>query len=78
MRPIGCVQKGRSRTWLDDHGWWVGVVEFQPHAWARGSFLNVGAAWLWYEQDFWSFDDGAGANGCRIEPFHEYQSVTPG
>src|SRR5690242_5082457 len=22
LRPLGLVQKGRSRTWLDDHGWW--------------------------------------------------------
>ncbi len=33
LRPLGCVQKGRSRTWLDDQDWWVGVVEFQPSAW---------------------------------------------
>jgi hypothetical protein len=31
------VQKGRSRIWLDDHGWWIAVVEFQPSDWARRS-----------------------------------------
>ena len=48
LRPLGLRQKGRSRTWLDDHGWWIGVVEFQPSAWANGSYLNVGVTWLWH------------------------------
>ncbi|WP_303637066.1 MULTISPECIES: hypothetical protein [Stenotrophomonas] len=57
------MQKGRSRTWLDDQGWWVGVVEFQPSAWDRGSHLNVGACWLWNEQDYLSFDEGGRVAG---------------
>lgn len=67
LRPIGCVQKGRSRTWLDDRSWWVGVVEFQPSSWARGSYLNVGACWLWYEKDYLSFDAGD-----RVEDFQSF------
>lgn len=70
MRPLGLVQKGRSRTWLDDQSFWVGVVEFQPSAWERGSYLNVGACWLWYEKDFLSFDAG----DYRIEGFASYDS----
>lgn len=58
LRPLGCLQKGRSRTWLDDRSWWVGVIEFQPSSWAKGSHLNVGACWLWYEKEFLSFDAG--------------------
>jgi hypothetical protein len=60
LRPIGCVQKGRSRTWLDDRGWWVAVVEFQPSGWSKGSYLNVAACFLWAEKDSLSFDDPAG------------------
>ncbi|WP_343649978.1 hypothetical protein [Stenotrophomonas sp.] len=67
LRPLGCMQKGRSRTWLDDHGWWVGVIEFQPSAWSRGSYLNVGACWLWEEKDFLSFDAG-----YRVAPFQPF------
>lgn len=70
LAPLGCFQKGRSRTWLDDHGWWVAVIEFQPSAWAKGSFLNVGACWLWYAKDSLSFDDGS-----RIEGFREFEST---
>lgn len=59
LRPLGIVQKGRSRTWLDDQGWWIGVVEFQPSSWRRGSYLNVGINWLWNAKDFLSFDFGS-------------------
>jgi hypothetical protein len=47
LGPLGIKQMGRSRTWLDDRGWWVGVVDFQPSSWSRGSYLNVGVNWLW-------------------------------
>jgi len=47
LRPMGLVQRGRSRTWIDDGGWWLCVVEFQPSSWSKGSYLNVGAMWLW-------------------------------
>lgn len=72
LRPIGLSQKGRSRTWLDDHGWWVAVVEFQPSRWERGSYLNVGVTWLWhpFEHDpHLSFDAGS-----RVEGLVAYES----
>jgi hypothetical protein len=58
LRPLGLQQKGRSRTWLDDRGWWTGVVEFQPSSWSKGSYLNVGVNWLWFEKKYLSFDYG--------------------
>jgi hypothetical protein len=54
--PLGVVRKGRSRTWLGDHGWWLILVEFQPSSWSQGTYLNVGAMWLWYAKDHFSFD----------------------
>ena len=67
LGPLGLVRKGRSRTWLDDNDWWLGVVEFQPSSWKRGSYLNVGAMWLWRDTDdhhvYFGLDhriDGAG------------------
>ena len=68
LRPMGLVQKGRSRTWLDDHQWWMCVVEFQPSSWSRGSYLNVGCMWLWVVKDYISFDEG-----YRVEGFHDFQ-----
>ena len=64
LAPLGCVRKGRSRTWLDDHGWWLGVVEFQPSGWSRGSYLNVAASYLWkpvFAESSLSFD-------ARLDP----------
>jgi hypothetical protein len=58
LHPLGLTQKGRSRTWLDDRGWWLGVVEFQPSSWSRGSYLNVGVNWLWNPKDYLTFDWG--------------------
>ena len=73
LRPLGLRQKGRSRTWLDDRGWWAGVVEFQPSSWSKGSYLNVGAMWLWREGDHdIRFDLGYRVDG--VGGFVEYQS----
>jgi hypothetical protein len=59
LAPLGCVRKGRSRIWLDDHGWWAGVIEFQPSGFSKGSYLNVAASYMWkpgIDQDVWTFD----------------------
>jgi hypothetical protein len=29
LSPLGLVREGRSRIWLDDQSWWVGVAEVQ-------------------------------------------------
>lgn len=58
LKPIGLVQKGNSRTWLDDHGWYTIIVEFQPYSYRQGTFLNVGANFHWRKEDYWSFDIG--------------------
>ncbi len=69
---IGMQRKGQSRVWFKDHGWWLAVVEFQPSAWSRGSYLNVAAMWLWNAKDYWSFDEGG-----RVEAFHEFKDTDP-
>ena len=69
LRPIGVIQKGKSRTWLDDRGWFVTVVEFQPSGFSKGSYLNVGAHFLWTWTDSLSFD-----LGHRIDHFVDYES----
>jgi hypothetical protein len=55
LRPLGLTQKGRSRLWFDDHGWWLILVEFQPSAWSKGSYLNVGFQHLWRVTEHFSF-----------------------
>ena len=41
-------------------------MEFQPSGWSRGTYLNVGASWLWYLKAHLSFD-----LGYRVEGFRE-------
>jgi hypothetical protein len=57
--PLGLRQKGRSRLWFDDREWSAITVEFQP-GFGVGTYLNVGAAWLWYDHGTGSstFDEG--------------------
>ena len=57
LQPIGLRRRGQSRSWFDDRGWWLIHVEFQPSL-NNGTYLNVGAMWLWANSDHWSFDDG--------------------
>jgi hypothetical protein len=54
---MGLHQRGRSRLWYDDCGWYLINVEFQPFR-NPGTGLNVGAMWLWNDRDHWAFDDG--------------------
>jgi hypothetical protein len=68
LRPLGLQQRGRSRLWLGDHGWWLAVVEFQPSSWGKGSYLNVAAMWLWVEKEYVSFDYGS-----RVEDFARFE-----
>lgn len=67
LGPLGFRRKGRSRMWLADHRWWLTVVEFQPSAWSKGSYLNVAAHWLWSGTGTVSFDFGG-----RIAEHVEY------
>lgn len=69
LKPIGVKRKGQSRIWLDDNGWWITVIEFQPSAWSKGSYLNVGINFQWYPQEHLSFDIG-----YREAGFVEYES----
>jgi hypothetical protein len=72
LAPLGIFQKGRSRIWIDDRGWWVVHIEFQPSGFSKGSYLNVGAMWLWHEKDYFTFDAGNDDDGYRIAKFVEY------
>jgi hypothetical protein len=56
LGPLGLVQCGRTRFWIDDRQWWLGIVEFEPSGFSRGSCLKVGAMWLWLPRERFSFD----------------------
>lgn len=55
--PLGVFQKGTSRLYIDDNGYYFTVVEFQPSSFDRGTYLNIGITFLWNynQQDTLSF-----------------------
>lgn len=68
LLPLGCRQVGSSRIWIADQRFWVIIIEFQPSSFSKGSYLNVGANWLWCPKDHWSFD-----YSYRVDGFIEFQ-----
>jgi hypothetical protein len=56
LEPLGLMHLGRSRTWIDDHGWWATVVAFDPSGYGRGTYLKVGVSLLWHPVGGLSFD----------------------
>jgi hypothetical protein len=48
--PLGLVQIPGRMAWLDDHGWWVVVVEFETTP-GSGTTLVVFADFLWHVRD---------------------------
>lgn len=54
--PLGVFQKGQSRTWIDDNGWFLTIVEFRPSDWGKGAHLHVGLHYLWNNRDTLTFD----------------------
>ncbi len=53
--PDDVFQKGNSRVYLDDNGWFFTVIEFQPYTLGKGTFLNAGLSFLFNQQDYLSF-----------------------
>ncbi len=67
LSSLGFRRKGKSRLWLSDHGYWLGVVEFQPSSFSKGTYCNVSVHWLWSLGDFLSFDYGLERVGSYAE-----------
>lgn len=69
LAPLGFVQKGKSRLWFHDQGWYLILVEFQPSSWNKGSYVNVGINLLWTERDNFAFNEGK-----RIGKFLKFET----
>jgi hypothetical protein len=69
LAPIGLHQRGRSRSWIDDRRWYAIIVEFQPSGLSKGTYLNVGAHFLWRTSGHSSFD-----LGYRVQGFVAFES----
>ena len=73
LLPLGVFQKGTSRIYIDDNGYFFTVLEFQPSAYAKGTYLNTALHFLWNERDHISFDFHFGED-IRVKKFVEYQN----
>ncbi len=72
--PSDVFQKGNSRVYLDDNGYYFTMIEFQPYSLRKGAFLNVGLSFLFDKSDFLSFSYSF-KNESRIgKKFIEYKN----
>jgi len=79
LSPIGCLRSRQSRVWLSDQRYWAIMIEFQPSGFSKGSYLNVGASWLWQEKSNGALNFNV---GCRVEgsgfiPFESAEQFRP-
>lgn len=75
LAPLGCHRKGKSRLWFSDQRFWVISIEFQPSGWSKGSYLNVGATWLWHKRHLLSFN--VGYRVAEFIPFENTEQFRP-
>ncbi len=69
LGPLGMTQWGRTRMWVDDQQWRLGLVEFEADGLTRGCCLMVGVMWLWSSRDEFRFDLGR-----RLERFVSFRN----
>lgn len=69
LGPLGLNQWGRTRMWVDDQQWRLGLVEFEADGLTRGCSLMVGVMWLWSRQGGFRFDLGR-----RLERFISFRN----
>jgi hypothetical protein len=65
LRPYGVFQKGNSRTFLLDNGWYIIIIEFQPSSWDKGSYLNIGVDLNVYPRSYLAFSYGYREDGFK-------------
>lgn len=53
--PADVFQKGNSRVYLDDNGYYFTMIEFQPYSLKKGTFLNIGLSFLFDNASYLSF-----------------------
>ena len=47
LEPENLFQIGSSRSWLDDQGYYMILVEFASSGYSKGASLNAGVSFLW-------------------------------
>ena len=73
LLPLGVFQKGSSRIYIDDNGYFFTIIEFQPSGFSKGTYLNIALHFLWNTREYLSFDFPYGAD-IRAKPMVVYQN----
>lgn len=47
LEPQNLFQVGNSRSWLDDNGYFLVIVDFSSNSYSKGATLDVGISFLW-------------------------------
>lgn len=68
LKPFGIFQKGQSRLFLYDKGWYSTIIEFQPSSYGKGTFLNIGVDLHFYPRKNFAF-----CYGYREKGFVEFK-----
>lgn len=56
LTPYGIMREGKSKSWLDDHGWHTIFIEFLPFKSGWGTIVRVAANFHWHQKDYMSYD----------------------
>lgn len=77
LSPEKLFRIGSSRSWIDDNGYFLTIVEFQSSSYARGTYLNVGINFMWDKtkdlNENLSFDCGGRVIIGKGTQFAEYR-----
>lgn len=77
LAPHHIFRIGSSRCWMDDNDYFLTIIEFQPSAYGKGSYLNVGISFLWEKTPalnlLTGFDFGyrVSVNGSEYAAYHD-------
>ncbi len=71
LQAQGIQQKGQSRLFIHDNYWYTIIIEFQPSAYDKGTFLNVAADFNFYPRGHFTYTVGG-----REKEFIAFQNET--
>ena len=57
LEPAGLIRPAGSRYWVDDHGWWLAALWFEPSDFDRGTYLRASRMYLWVDRGHLAFDE---------------------
>lgn len=82
LTPQQIFRIGSSRCWMEDNGYFLTIIEFQPSFYEKGCYLNVGISFLWEKSiglnQITSFDFGyrVSVDGSEYASYRDLDKFT--